>query len=254
MVDGAKPVRSATFFWTHSVDTVVSPPHLAVLDASHGDRNTKRNFRRELDASLSEFDVTNEQIPDGFDYDGVIVTGSRSSVYWDEPWISPMKEWLDEVIERDIPCLGICYGHQLLADVLGGTVEGMGAYEIGYNTVTHTGESELFSGIDEEFLVFTTHSDAVTELPPGAQALAENEYSNHGFRKDHVFGVQFHPEYDMETAEQLTRRKDLTEERRAEVLAGITEDNYTAACEAKHVFENFTKYVTELRAAPVAAD
>jgi GMP synthase (glutamine-hydrolysing) len=254
MVYPVKAVRSATFFWTGSVDTVVSPPRLAVLDASHGDRNTKRNFRRELDASLAEFDVTTGQIPNDFAYDGVLVTGSRSSVYWDEPWIAPVKEWLGEAIERDIPCLGICYGHQVLADVLGGTVEGMGTYEIGYNTVRHTSDSELFSGIDEEFLVFTTHSDAVTEIPPGAESLAENEYSNHGFRKDHVFGVQFHPEYDMDTAEQLTRRKDLTDERRKEVLAGITEENYAAACEAKRVFENFTEFVTELRATPVAAD
>jgi GMP synthase (glutamine-hydrolysing) len=236
------------------MDTVVSPPRLAVLDASHGDRNTKRNFRRELDGSLSEFDVTNGQIPDDFEYDGIVVTGSRSSVYWEEPWIDPTKEWLSEAIERDIPCLGICYGHQLLADVLGGTVEGMGTYEIGYNTVTHTRDSRLFSGINEEFLVFTTHSDAVTELPPGAESLAENEYSNHGFRKDHVFGVQFHPEYDMETAAQLTRRKDLSDERREEVLAGITEENYAAACEAKHVFENFSKYVEHCRATPIAAD
>lgn len=236
------------------METIVSPPRFAVLDASHGDRSTKRNFRRELDASLAEFDVTNGQLPEGFEYDGVVVTGSRSSVYWEEPWIGPTKEWLSEAIEREIPCLGICYGHQLLADVLGGTVEGMGAYEIGYNTVTHTGDSRLFSGIDEEFLVFTTHSDAVTELPPGAEALAENEYSNHGFRKDHVFGVQFHPEYDMETAAQLTRRKDLTEERREAVLSGITEENYAAACQAKRVFENFTEYVTERRAVPIAAD
>lgn len=231
----------------------MSPPRLAVLDASHGDRNTKRNFRRELDASLVEFDATSGQLPDTFDYDGAVVTGSRSSVYWDEPWIASLKEWVGEAIDRKIPFLGICYGHQLLADVLGGSVEDMGVYEIGYNEISHD-DSRLFSGIDEEFLAFTTHSDAVVDLPPGAEPLAENEYSNHGFRKDRVFGVQFHPEYDMETAEGLTRRKDLTDERRAEVLDGITEENYDAACEAKLVFENFTDYVTDLRETPVAAD
>ncbi|MDL5362814.1 type 1 glutamine amidotransferase [Halalkalicoccus sp. NIPERK01] len=232
----------------------MSPPRLAVLDASHGDRNTKRNFRRELDASLTEFDVTAGQLPDSFDYDGAVVTGSRSSVYWDEPWIAPLKEWIGEAIDRDLPFLGICYGHQLLADVLGGTVEDMGVYEIGYNRIAHSGDSRLLSGIDREFLAFTTHSDAVVDLPPGAEALAENEYSNHGFRKGRVFGLQFHPEYDIDTAERLTRRKDITEERRREVLAGITEENYAAACEAKLVFENFTEYVDELRARRVAAD
>ncbi|KYH26915.1 GMP synthase [glutamine-hydrolyzing] subunit A [Halalkalicoccus paucihalophilus] len=232
----------------------MSPPRIAVLDASHGDRNTKRNFRRELDASLTEFDVTAGQLPDTFAFDGAIVTGSRSSVYWDEPWIDPTKEWVDEAIDHEVPFLGVCYGHQLLADVLGGTVEGMGVYEIGYNEITRTGESRILDGIGEDFLAFTTHSDAVVDLPPGAEALAENEYSNHGFRKGQVFGVQFHPEYDMDTAAQLTRRKDLTEERREEVLAGITEENYAAACEAKRVFDNFVEFVADRTEQPIAAD
>lgn len=232
----------------------MSVPRIAILDASHGDRNTKRNFRRELDASLMEFDVTAGQLPDTFAFDAAVVTGSRSSVYWDEPWIDPTKEWIGDAIEREMPFLGICYGHQLLADVLGGTVEGMGEYEIGYNPISLTGDSRLFDGVDEEFLAFTTHSDAVVELPPGAEPLAVNEYSNHGFRKGHVFGVQFHPEYDMDTAAQLTRRKDLSEERRSAVLDGITEENYAAACEAKLVFENFLGYVEGVTETPIAAD
>lgn len=231
-----------------------SRPRLAVLNASHNDADTRRNFRRELDADLVEFDVSAGELPENFDFDGGVVTGSRSSVYWDDPWIDPFEEWVGEAIERGMPFLGVCYGHQLLADVLGGTVEDMGEYEIGYSDISHTGDSRLFSGIEEDFLAFTSHTDAVTDLPPGAEPLAENDYSNHGFRKDRVFGVQFHPEYDMETAEGLTRRKDLTDERREEVLAGITEENYAAACEAKLVFENFVEYVDELRAEPAAAD
>ncbi len=231
-----------------------SRPRLAVLNASHNDADTRRNFRRELDADLVEFDVSGGELPEDFAFDGGVVTGSRSSVYWDDPWIDPLKEWVGEAIERDMPFLGVCYGHQLLADVLGGTVEDMGEYEIGYSDISHTGDSQLFSGIEENFLAFTSHTDAVTELPPGAEPLAENDYSNHGFRKGRVFGVQFHPEYDMETAEGLTRRKDLDEERRDEVLAGITEDNYAAACEAKLVFENFIEYVDELRTEPAVAD
>jgi GMP synthase (glutamine-hydrolysing) len=232
----------------------MSPPRLAVLDASHGERDTKRNFRRELDAELVEFDVTAGELPDTFDFDGVVVTGSKSSVYWNEPWIASLKEWVAEGVDRGLPFLGVCYGHQLLADVLGGTVESMGGYEIGYNEIRQTNESCLFEGIDERFLAFTTHSDAVTALPPGSESLAENEYSNHGFKKNRVFGVQFHPEYDIETAEALTRRKPIDEERRKRVLDGITEENYAAACRAKLVFENFVGYVNELRDVQVAAD
>ncbi|WP_458207474.1 type 1 glutamine amidotransferase [Haladaptatus sp. NG-SE-30] len=220
---------------------------IAFLNAAHGDENTRRNFRRELDADLTEFDVNEGHLPDSFDFDAAVVSGSRSSVYWDEAWIPPLKEWLEVAVEKEMPMLGICYGHQLLADVLGGDVRDMGEYEIGYRKVEHSGDSVLFDGIDRRFLAFTTHSDEVAELPPDATSLAENDYSNHGFRKGDVFGVQFHPEYDIATAEEVTRGKDLSEERLQQVLDGINDENYAAALQAKLVFENFTEYVRDVR-------
>jgi len=226
---------------------------IAVLNAAHQDKNTTRNFRRELDASLSEFDATDGTVPDGFDYDGAVVTGSRSSVYWDDEWMQPVKEWVGEAIDHGIPFLGICWGHQLLADVLDGTVADMGVYEVGYSEIEHTGDSRLFDGIDETFTAFTSHSDAVVDLPSGADPLAKNEYSNHGFRKDRVFGVQFHPEYDSKTARELVHRKDLSEERLESILAEITEENYQQSCEAKLVFDNFLEFVREVQTENVAS-
>jgi GMP synthase (glutamine-hydrolysing) len=135
----------------------------------------------------------------------------------------------------------------------------MDEYEIGYRTVEHDGENPLLSGVDEEFTVFTTHSDHVAELPPGATQFAENDYGVHGFNKGDVFAVQFHPEYDTDTAEMVTSGKDLPEERIERVLDGINEENYSAACEAKQLFDNFTAYVRRQRstaadAAQVACD
>ncbi|WP_394740763.1 type 1 glutamine amidotransferase [Natronococcus roseus] len=227
---------------------------IAVLNAAHEDANTTRNFRRELDASLAEFDITQGELPETYAFDGAVVTGSRTSVYWDEEWIDATKEWVDEAIARDVPFLGICWGHQLLADVLGGTVEDMGAYEVGYSGIEHSGESRLFEGISSEFTAFTSHADEVSALPAGAEPLAENDYSNHGFRKDRVFGVQFHPEYDQRTARELVHRKELSDERRDSVLAEITDENYRSACEAKLVFENFLEYVAELQSAEATAE
>ncbi|WP_293033451.1 type 1 glutamine amidotransferase [Natronococcus sp.] len=226
---------------------------IAVLNAAHEDANTTRNFRRELDASLAEFDITQGELPETYAFDGAVVTGSRTSVYWEEEWINATKEWVDEAIARDVPFLGICWGHQLLADVLGGTVEDMGAYEVGYSRVEHSGESRLFEGISSEFTAFTSHADEVSVLPDGAEPLAENDYSNHGFRKDRVFGIQFHPEYDQRTARELVHRKELSDERRDSVLAEITHENYQQACEAKLVFENFLEYVAELQSVEAAS-
>ncbi|SFC26023.1 GMP synthase (glutamine-hydrolysing) [Halobiforma haloterrestris] len=227
---------------------------IAVLNAAHRDENTTRNFRRELDASLSEFDVTEGEIPTDYDYDGAVVTGSRSSVYWDEEWIDATKGWVAEAIDRGVPFLGVCWGHQLLADVLGGTVEDMGTYEVGYSDIEQVADSRLFDDVPGEFLAFTSHSDAVSELPPGAKPLAENEYSNHGFRKDRAFGVQFHPEYDSKTARELVHRKELSDERLESILEEITAENYRRACPAKLVFDNFLEYVREVRAADASAE
>ena len=223
---------------------------VALLDASHGAEHTRRNFRRELDADLAEFDVTDNHRPTDFDFDAVVVTGSRASVYWDRDWIRPLVDYVADAYDRGLPILGVCYGHQVLAAALGGRVESMGEYEIGYSTITRTAEDELLAGIDTEFTAFTTHSDVVTDLPPDAALLAENDYGVHAFRCGHAWGVQFHPEYDRDTAIEVTEAKagDLSEDRIQSVLDGITATNYDAACRTKRLFDNFTDYVRRVTA------
>jgi GMP synthase (glutamine-hydrolysing) len=233
----------------------VNEPRIALLNAAHAAESTSRNFRRELDADVVEFHCPGGDIPGGLRFDGFVVTGSRASVYWDREWIGRLKTWVGEAVEAGLPGLGVCYGHQLLADVLGGRVEPMDEYEIGYRTVEQDGTNRLLEGIDESFTVFTTHSDRVVDAPPGATVFARNDYGIHGFRTERTFAVQFHPEYDMETAASVTRGKDeLPDERIQRVLDGITIENYEAACEARRLFDNFLTYVREVQAERRGAD
>ena len=231
-------------------------PRIALLNAAHAAADTRRNFRRELDADVVEFHCPSGELPGTFRYDGFVVTGSRASVYWDREWIGRLKEWVGDALEAGLPALGVCYGHQLLADVLGGSVESMGEYEIGYRTVEQDGENRLLKGVSEDMTVFTTHSDHVQEAPPGAAVFAKNEYGIHGFRKDRAFAVQFHPEYDMETAASVTRGKDeeLPAKRIEAVIDSINADTYEAACEAKALFDNFLEYVEEIQLERISAD
>ena len=226
-------------------------PRIALLNAAHDTTDTTRNFRRELDADLVEFHAVAGELPQDTDFDGVVVTGSRSSVYYDEDWIDLLVDYVAGVHDAGVPLLGVCFGHQVIAAALGGDVATMGEYEIGYREVEVATDDPLFDGIGDSFTVFTTHSDTVVELPPGAELLAENDYGVHAFRAGDAVGVQFHPEYDPETAERVTTRKDeLSDERVAEVLAGIDAETYDAACEAKQLFDNFTRSVAD----PLAAD
>ena len=221
---------------------------IALLNAAQTADRTERNFRRELDADVASFHAPSNQLPETLRYDGVVITGSWASVYWDREWIGRLRSWVGSAVEAGIPTLGVCYGHQLLADVLGGRVEAMDEYELGYRTVEHDGDNLLPDGLDRRFTVFTSHSDRVVDAPPGATVFARNDYGIHGFRRDNVVAVQFHPEYDMETAEAVTRRKDgeLPVERIQSVLDGVTRENYAAAREATCVFDNFVEYVSEV--------
>ncbi|GAA0553703.1 type 1 glutamine amidotransferase [Halorubrum ejinorense] len=231
----------------------------ALLNAAHDGANTRRNFRREIDADLVEFDATAGDLPDHTDFDGVVVTGSRSSVYWDEEWIPALVDYVAEAVAAGCPVLGVCYGHQVLAEALGGRVAGMDGFEIGYNEISRLREDPLFDGLGDSFTAFTTHGDAVVELPPSATLLAENEHGVHAFRDGHCWGVQFHPEYDIETARDVTdgKRDQIGDARVDTVLESITPAAYDAACEAKALFENFTAYAERLAAdetEPAAAD
>jgi GMP synthase (glutamine-hydrolysing) len=218
-----------------------------LLQAAEGDTNTTRNFRRELDADLVEFDVNNGELPPHTEFDALVVTGSRASVYWDDDWIDPLVEYVGKAAADGVPILGVCYGHQVLAEALGGRVAGMDDFELGYNTVEQVDDDPLFKGISERFTVFTSHGDTVAELPPGAELIARNDHGVHGFRRGDCWGVQFHPEYDIETARDIaeSKRDRLGDEQVDRVLADISPAQYDAACEAKQLFENFTAYIRE---------
>ena len=226
-------------------------PRIALLEAANNDDNNRRNFRRELDADLVEFDAANGDLPASTaGYDAIVITGSRASVYWDETWIDPLIEFIATAVDDGLPALGVCYGHQALAEALGGRVAGMDDFELGYNQIERVGDDELFAGIDERFTVFTSHGDTVVDLPPGAELLARNDHGVHAFRKGHAWGVQFHPEYDTQTAREIAedKRERVGDAQVDAVLESITSDNYEAACEAKGLFENFTQYVREVSA------
>jgi GMP synthase (glutamine-hydrolysing) len=219
----------------------------ALLDTSHEKEPARQNIERELDGDITEFDVRAGDLPESVAFDGAIITGSPVSVRNDVSWIDALETWVTEAIDDELTILGICFGQQLLADVLGGEVESMGRYEVGYHMIQHTSDSRLFDGVDEWFTAFTAHSDEVVELPPGAEPIATNNFSVHGFRKNHVFAVQFHPAFDVETAETVLEYKDVDEQQIDHVIDEITHDNYASAREATQLFDNFREYVRENR-------
>lgn len=124
--------------------------------------------------------------------------------------------------------LGVCWGHQLLAQILGGRVEG-GDYELGYVRVDQRESDAFFSEVPNTFIIFATRSDYVVELPEGATILAENDAGVQPFRYGSLFTTQFHPEYDEETAREMIGSKSLPEAAVQQALASVTLENVEEA-------------------------
>ncbi len=223
---------------------------IAIVDASIGDTPAERNLTREIDAETTVYKASEGQIPpsatsEARGYDGVIVSGSQTSVYDDRDWIHALTSWVREAHRVGVPILGVCWGHQFLAQALGGRVVDAGEHELGYRTVNQIKEDPLFSGVTDSFTAFESHSDRVVRLPDGAVELAHNDAGLQAFRLGSTYGVQFHPEYDRRTAEWVVGNKHLSKERLEAVQATITDDTVAAAHEATRVFDNFRALVAD---------
>lgn len=145
-----------------------------------------------------------EPLPQSDECAGVIISGSHSMVTEQEPWSKTLQEWIVQLFQHNIPMLGICYGHQLIAHSLGGVCDyHANGMEIGTVEIELTSEGitdSLFEGCTQKFLAHTIHSQTVLKLPPNAIKLAYNQHDmHHAFKLGECcWGVQFHPEYSTE--------------------------------------------------------
>jgi GMP synthase (glutamine-hydrolysing) len=130
---------------------------------------------------------------------GAIVTGSHAMVTEKLDWSEESAAWLAELVGSEVPLLGICYGHQLLAHAMGGEAgynpSGM---EIGTREIRLLAvDDALLGGFPQTFFAQTVHQQSALRLPPGAVLLAASDFDAcHAFRIGTcAWGVQFHPEF-----------------------------------------------------------
>jgi GMP synthase (glutamine-hydrolysing) len=141
-------------------------------------------------------------LPDYEKISGIVITGSHANVTEHHDWSERTAAWLPGAVQRRIPLLGICYGHQLLAYALGGEVDdNPNGVEFGTANVHlhETAEKDfLFSDLPPQVPFQVSHTQSVLKLPPTARLLASNSMEpHHAFVIDDcAWGIQFHPEFD----------------------------------------------------------
>ena len=162
-----------------------------------------RDFAESQNISFHEVDLhAGEKIPELRDYDALWVMGGSMNV-WEEdkyPWLIDEKVAIRQAVkDLEMPFLGICLGHQLLAEALGGKSEKADNHEVGLFEITPTIEGQnhpLLNGFDSSEKWVNVHLVEVTEPPQGSRILASsNQCMNHIMQvSENAYSCQFHPE------------------------------------------------------------
>ncbi len=141
--------------------------------------------------------------PDHGRFTGVVITGSSAMVTDRHAWSERSADWLRTAVEAEMPILGICYGHQLLAHALGGEVDynpsGREMGTVSVDVHPQAGDDPLFAPLPARFAVQVSHLQSVLRPPAGATVLARSDQDDcQAFRwRHHAWGLQFHPEFSV---------------------------------------------------------
>jgi GMP synthase (glutamine-hydrolysing) len=153
--------------------------------------------------------TTSPSLPRWDRISGIVISGSLSNVTLHEPWMEEEAAWVREAVNAEVPLLGICFGHQMLAWALGGEVadnpHGPEMGTVAIHLTKRAQEDFLFMGMPSPLAVPSAHGQSVVRLPQNAVLLAGNEHDgSHAFRiGECAWGLQFHPEYDAAVTRML---------------------------------------------------
>jgi GMP synthase-like glutamine amidotransferase len=181
------------------------------------------------DLSLTWIDLYNgETPPSPADFDAFVCTGSRCSVYEDRPWINGLKAFVREAQAADVPFVGICFGHQMLAEALGGKVERADyGWGIGVHGMQILKPEEWMVPERETCRLQYMHADQVQRLPEGSTLLASAAHCPVAMFRvgERMLGIEGHPEFPaaFEQALLLDRRERIGIERVDAALATVNE-------------------------------
>ncbi len=156
---------------------------------------------------ICEHPFSKNQLPSIELFDGFLITGSAAGVYEDHAWISPLLQFIRDIATANKPQIGICFGHQAIAQAFNGNVvkseKGWGA---GRHTYNVNSRPDWFSQNVEEFYLSVSHQDQVEIQPPNSELLASSEFCEFAalyYPQAPALSFQGHPEFSIEYSTAL---------------------------------------------------
>jgi GMP synthase-like glutamine amidotransferase len=191
-------------------------------------------FKRLLSAAdpsvlTRNYQVTAGQYPADIDeVDGYIITGSKYSVYDDDPWIQQLGEFVRRLHARRKKLLAICFGHQLVAHALGGkTAKSSAGWALGVQHCVITSALSATVAKGDRMRFLASHQDQVITLAPGSITVASSDICPHVMTQlgEHILTLQWHPEFNADYVEQLLylRRDQLGDKAVAQAVDSLTQ-------------------------------
>lgn len=185
---------------------------------------------------VETFDVAAGALPDPADFEGAIVTGSPAGVYEDHVWLARLFDWIGAAHGR-LRLVGICFGHQAMAQALGGRVEKSDkGWGVGLHAYDITAGEPWMTPTAERIAIPVSHQDQVVQPPPGARVLAASDFTpfaglDYG---QGAISFQCHPEFSPAFAAALVegRRGRIDPERVDQALESLNQPDDRAILSA----------------------
>ena len=162
-------------------------------------------FARLLDGhgfTFRTFQVVNGMFPaDVHDCDGWLITGSKHGAYEDHPWIPPLEDFIRAAFAARVPVVGICFGHQIIAQAMGGKVEKYaGGWSVGPTEYDFDGQTLTLNA---------WHQDQVVRRPEGATVIARSGFCENAalLYDNRALTIQAHPEFQADFVDGLMKTR-----------------------------------------------
>ncbi len=187
-------------------------PHVTIIETglvSPANREQHGSYPQMFEAMIAAanpsvtFDTVSipagEQLPDAGGLEAILITGSSAGVYDEFDWIAPLEDFVRAAHGAGVPMVGVCFGHQLIAQALGGVAR---KSEKGWGLGRHVYDVAPGNGILDgaRIALAASHQDQVVTPPPGAKTILSSDFTEHAgllYPGGTTLSVQPHPEFSV---------------------------------------------------------